>query len=476
METDVTLRVLVVEPDDARYAHLSDALEALRSIDVHVERARDAEAAHEALRSSRVDVCLAPSKEGPDVSAALTLRLARAATFVPVIAVAENASAGVEAIRFEGATDYMIRDHLSPATVERALWVAQARRDAVEAFRHEQEVFSTALRNADIAAIELAPDGRVTRLSALAADAVGMDVRTVLGQRYTRCFSADQHDAVEAILSGAHSAEVSFRESEESDEVEWVFAPLSRGGAVGVGQFLRVNAVGEREAHRILRHVSDSIPMIVYATDANGEFTYVDGSALDLFGIAGGDLVGESVFELYGDREERIGYVRRALQGEPTDVQVAIRDRSFRTRYIPLVGNDDRVTGLVMVAYDNSGETESERRFQQLAYAIDAVDAAIGVSDVDGKVLHLNRAMIDRFGYTLEQMNDAGGSPAMYRNPSQAAHVFGAIRAGERWDGEVEFQTRTGETTRLHLQADAVFDDTGALIGLVSVHRELDTP
>ncbi len=473
MEADVSLRVLVVEPDDARYAALREALDAPTSLHVRATRARTVQGAYEALRAGRVDVCLAPSKEGTDASAALTLRLARADTFVPVIAVADSRAAGVEALRFEGAADYLLRDRLTPEAVERALWVAQARREAVEAFRHEQEVFTAALRDADLAVVELGPDGRVVRLSALAAEALCLEARDVLGRPYTLCFAAEQHDALADLLAGRTAHSLSFRTTAEEREVEWTFSPLHRGGAVGVGQFGASGGFRESDVHGVLRHVSDALPMVVYATDAEGRFTYVDGSALDAFDIVGADLVGEVVFEIYGHQAERMGYVRDALSGQPTDVLLEVRDRQFRARYLPLLGDDDRVAGMVMVAYDASAEAAAERRFRQLAAAIDAVEDPIGLADVSGAAVYINRAMADRFGYTLDELNAAGGPAAVYRDAAVATEVFDAIRAGEPWEGEVDFVTRHGESVRAHLRARAVYSDEGELIGLVGVHHVL---
>jgi hypothetical protein len=65
MAAPLALRVLVVEPEDDRFAALEALLAALDVPAVTTERARTREEALAALRAGGVDVCLAPSEPGP---------------------------------------------------------------------------------------------------------------------------------------------------------------------------------------------------------------------------------------------------------------------------------------------------------------------------------------------------------------------------------------------------------------------------
>jgi PAS domain S-box-containing protein len=474
LDPTAPLRVLVVEPDDGRYEALAAALAAGDAVAVKVEWARTPDDALGALRAGRADVCIAPSGPGPDVAAGLTLRLARAGAFVPVVAVVETAADGLEAIRDEGAADFVLRSRLDagdgPHAVARALLVARARREAVEAFRHAQDVLAATLRAADLPVVELDEAGLVVRASAGVGPVLGRDPRDLVGRLYDAAFEEAAAAAIGVLLGAASpGAPLQFRQWGEP-AVDWAVSPLPAGGAVAVGS-LAPRRDEDAEARTVLQHVADTLPLVVLSTDAKGRVRYLGGAALEAFGITAEDLQGESVFVLLGARSEAAAYARRALVGEPNEALLTRGGRLFRTRFLPLLDEPGRPDGLVMVAYDVTEREEAERARRQLAHALDAVADAIGVSDVSGTALYVNRAMEALLGYSLEAMNAAGGPPALYADPETAGAVFDAIRAGERWEGEVTLVARAGHAVRLHLTAAAVYDSAGDLVGLVGVHR-----
>lgn len=65
-----------------------------------------------------------------------------------------------------------------------------------------------------------------------------------------------------------------------------------------------------------LQSVISSAPIVLWSFDENGIFTLSDGSALKSMGLKSGQVVGQSVFDLYADYPEVINVAKRALLGE----------------------------------------------------------------------------------------------------------------------------------------------------------------
>ncbi len=126
----------------------------------------------------------------------------------------------------------------------------------------------------------------------------------------------------------------------------------------GVVSFQDVSARKQAEealkrSEERLRTLVSNASVVLFALDHTGVMTLSEGKGLDVLGVAPGQLVGQSVFELYAAVPAVLDDVRRALAGE---VVTGIRDVggiTFETSYTPL--HDDTthaVTSVIGVATD----------------------------------------------------------------------------------------------------------------------------
>jgi len=81
------------------------------------------------------------------------------------------------------------------------------------------------------------------------------------------------------------------------------------------------------------------------------------------------------------------------------------------------------------------------------------------MADMSRKVIYLNQAFINLYGYTADKLNTAGGPPAMYAQSEIAEQVFEAIQNGGSWSGEVELKTKNGGIVPTLLRSDCIVDD-----------------
>ena len=85
-----------------------------------------------------------------------------------------------------------------------------------------------------------------------------------------------------------------------------------------------------------LRTVMAGAPIVVFAVDEHGVFTFSEGQGLAALGLGPGEAVGRSVFEMYRDVPAVIRAMRRALGGEAFGATVVVGDLAFDTRYSPM--------------------------------------------------------------------------------------------------------------------------------------------
>ena len=133
-----------------------------------------------------------------------------------------------------------------------------------------------------------------------------------------------------------------------------------------------------RQSEERLRTVVSNAPVILFALDREGRFTFLQGRRL---GTVDSDaLIGRSVFELYQDSPEFRERFRRALDGEDSTWSVMVADRTFDLRYFPLRDADEKAVGIIGVANDVTERIRAEvaeREQRVLAEAMRDTAAAL---------------------------------------------------------------------------------------------------
>ena len=120
-----------------------------------------------------------------------------------------------------------------------------------------------------------------------------------------------------------------------------------------------------RESEFRLRAVIANVPVVVFALDAQGFFTFSEGQGLAALGLAPGEVVGRSVFEVYQELPALLEHMHAALAGSAHSWTEEVGTRIYETHSMPLRDAAGRLTGIAGVAYDL---TEHKRLEKQLAH------------------------------------------------------------------------------------------------------------
>lgn len=140
--------------------------------------------------------------------------------------------------------------------------------------------------------------------------------------------------------------------------------------------FASVRDVTQEEATRNLlaaseqrfRSVVENVQAIVFSIDRDGFFTLSEGKKLAVLGLRPGQVVGQSVYELYKDYPSVLAGVKIALSGKTYRTILEVQGAYFDTFYSPLNDADSgEVTGVIGVSVD---VTESEK-FKENLLALD---------------------------------------------------------------------------------------------------------
>ena len=164
-----------------------------------------------------------------------------------------------------------------------------------------------------------------------------------------------------------------------------------------------------QESENRLRTVIDNAPIILWAIDQNGKFTFSEGRGLDKLGFRPGEAVGRSIFKMYLDNEQIVFDAHRALSGKAFHSVNEVKNLVFETRYSPLKDNQGSAIGAIGVAVDiterkNAVDAmhESEEKYRKL---FEMESDALGLADFETlKMLDVNNAFIQLYGYSKEEI------------------------------------------------------------------------
>jgi PAS domain S-box-containing protein len=162
-----------------------------------------------------------------------------------------------------------------------------------------------------------------------------------------------------------------------------------------------------RENLTRLQAMVRNAPLILYGFDRNGVFILSEGKGLAGMGLKPGEVVGRSLFDVYRDHPEALGYLRRALAGEAFTAPLHFGDHVFDAYHEPVFGEDGAYAGTYGVVVDVTERAkaeealkESEEKFRVLA---ETSPTAIFLYQGE-MIVYANPATERLFGYTGDEL------------------------------------------------------------------------
>lgn len=114
-----------------------------------------------------------------------------------------------------------------------------------------------------------------------------------------------------------------------------------------------------RESEAKLKNVIDHVPIILWAIDKSGTFTFSEGRGLKRLGFKPGEVVGRSLFKILENNKQIISDTRKALKGHKINSISVVGGITFETQYTPFFNKKGEVIGATGIAIDISDRVKS---------------------------------------------------------------------------------------------------------------------
>ena len=158
-------------------------------------------------------------------------------------------------------------------------------------------------------------------------------------------------------------------------------------GCIGIATDITEHQRAEqalRKSEARLRHVINNAPLVLWAVDNEGVFTFSEGHGLETLGFKPGQVVGQNLFDLYAEFPEILAQTRQVLAGEEVQATVDLGKITFETHCLPLLDEGGAVNGAIGVGLDVSVRRQIEREREAL------------IDELESK-----NAELERFAYTV---------------------------------------------------------------------------
>jgi PAS domain S-box-containing protein len=119
---------------------------------------------------------------------------------------------------------------------------------------------------------------------------------------------------------------------------------------------------------------------------------------------------------------------------------------------------------------------KQQRIYEQLAAtnkALDSTSDAVIIADNDGVVVYVNPAFVMAFGYTVNELNVNGIPNVLFSSPAVGEQAFRIASENDSWKGEIELETKQGDTESYLVNIDSIMDDKDQRIGFISMLTDI---
>lgn len=338
--------------------------------------------------------------------------------------------------------------------------------EAEEALRQREEQLDSLFRNMveGVALHELVRDeqGRVVDYRLVDVNPqysilLGLEREQVVGRLATEVYDAAEAPFLEQYAGVARTGDAVRFESEfptmqrifDISVVAW-----GRDGFATIFSDITARRAAEqalRENEALLRTVVSNLPVVIFAFDRDGVFTFSDGLGLEVLGLQPGQVVGESVYELYADHPNILEAIRGAFAGERRQDLALFGDQWFDAWYMPLERPDGTIDGVVGVAINVTEQQLAAQAVRENEAALTAIfeesPFVLMLTAEDGTFLRINRRFEERSGYLRDQvLGRRWGELTRFIEPASAAVLWEQLSLHREID-QLELRVRRADGT-----------------------------
>ena len=321
-------------------------------------------------------------------------------------------------------------------------------------------------------------DGTFLHVNEAMAARLGRPSKELIGTCAYDLFSAEVAEHRRRILDEALRSGTPARFEEEHEGRHYEVRVFPRAGRAALYcsdiTEARLRAQRNREREEIFRAVTESAVDAIFCKDLDRRYTLVNPAMEKLLNLPVAEIVGKSAEDIFGP--EAVAAIEEAdgpaFQGEANTgiwtIDVGEHRHTFHVVEVPLLDAEGAVSGICGIVRDITELKQSERSLLEMKFLVESASSVIATTSLDGVMTYANPAFLATWGF--DDLDEVLGNP--FSQYWLVEHVLDEIMAallGEgKWTGELEARRKDGSLFDVQVQAAAIRDHEGEIVGLMS--------
>lgn len=291
---------------------------------------------------------------------------------------------------------------------------------------------------------------------------------------------------LEEFLHSINEAYLGF--NEDMDKLELTLE-LSSQELFRVNEELRKNIARKTaEAEQLntrIESIVNSVQEIIFQTDLNGNWTYLNSAWEIITGFSVPDSLGKSFLTHIHpeDREDSAASVLEILRGKSDSNRYTARyltkfgEVKWAEAYLSLDRDKNNVvTGYSGTLNDITDRFKAQQELNKLALVARKTDNIVVVTDVEGRITWVNNAFTKLTGYSMEEV--IGKTPGSFLQGSETdaetkKEMREAILAQKSFSGEVYNYTKDGTGYWLSISITPMLNEDNEIEGFIAIELDI---
>lgn len=213
-----------------------------------------------------------------------------------------------------------------------------------------------------------------------------------------------------------------------------------------------------RQSQEVLRILTANLPIVLFALDLTGVLTLSEGQALARLGLAPGQAVGLSAFDLYHDIPTITENIQQALGGEICHYCTDVGTLTFETWNIPRRNEQGEVSEVIGFSLDITERKHAEDELRMFKTLVEHAPDAVATAGLDGHIVYGNPAFYAQFGLAPGQAVTIPETIVLEEHDRLRSEVLPSIIQYGSWRGRL-LHCRPDGTTFLVENVNFVIHD-----------------